>query len=120
MEMAKEKVKVKLINDEEVEVTIRKYITKPQKEEIAKRFTDRIQLRGDDNLWSVDYPGIINAFIEKLWSPEDNIGITLNDIVPGSIEVYIAPKVKDFLKMGAKQESSEPSTESSTQENAKT
>jgi hypothetical protein len=100
MEMSKEDIKVRLINDEEVTVKIKKYLTMPQKQELTKRFTNRLQIRGNDNIWEIDICGLTNAIIEKLWSVEDNVGISLSDVVPESIEPYIGPKVKDFLSMG--------------------
>jgi len=101
MDFAKEEVQVTLIDGTETKVWLRKYINLPQKQELLRKHTDKLRIRGNEGgEWIVDFTGLLKSTIEMIYVKEDNPGITIDDIVPQTIEPHVAEMVKGFLLMG--------------------
>lgn len=100
MEFAKEEVLVTLVDGTERNIWLKKYINMPQKQQLLKQYTEKLKMRGNDAEWLIDFPGLQKGLLDILWCPVENKEITLNDVVPESIEPYVTEKMKDFLTLG--------------------
>ena len=100
MEFAKEEVQVTLIDGTETKVWLHKYINMPQKQDLLKRYTEKLKMKGSDVEWIVDLPGLQKGLLDILWCTTENKDITVNDIVPESVEGYLKDKMKNFLTLG--------------------
>lgn len=99
VDFAKESIKCKLIDDTDTEVVFYKYINMPQKQELLRKHTDKLIVRGSEPEWVVDLPALYGSVLNMLFVTSDN-NFKVTDIVPESIEEYIGAKVKSFLTLG--------------------
>ena len=99
VDFAKEKIKGKLVDDSDVEIVMYKFINMPQKQELLRKYTDKLRVRGTEPEWVVDLPGLYSGVLNQLFVVTDN-EFKVVDIVPESIEEYIGKKVKSFLTLG--------------------
>ncbi len=97
---AKETVKGKLVDDSEVDIVFYKYINMPQKQELLRKYTDKLKINsGSEPIWEVDFCGLYAGVLDRLFVKEDN-QFKMEDIVPESVEEYIGKKVQSFLMLG--------------------
>lgn len=99
VDFAKEIIKGKLVDDTTVDIVFYKYINMPQKQELLRKYTDKLKVRGNEPVWEVDFSGLYQGVLEKLFVVSDN-QFKIEDIVPESIEDYIGQKVQSFLTLG--------------------
>jgi len=99
VDFAKETIKGKLVDDTEVDIVFYKYINMPQKQEILKKYTDKLKVRGSEPIWEVDFSGLYQGVLDRLFVKDDN-KFKMEDIVPESVEEYIGQKVQGFLTLG--------------------
>jgi hypothetical protein len=99
VDFAKETIKGKLVDDTEVDIVFYKYINMPQKQEILRKYTDKLKVKGNEPIWEVDFSGLYQGVLDKLFVESDN-NFKVTDIVPESVEEYIGKKVQGFLTLG--------------------
>lgn len=99
VDFAKETIKGKLVDDSVVDIVFYKYINMPQKQALLSKYTDKLKVKGNEPVWEVDFSGLYQGVLERLFVKEDN-NFKIDDIVPESIEDYMSKKVQSFLTLG--------------------
>ncbi len=96
---ATETIKGKLIDDSDVDIVFKKYITMPQKQALLKEYSQNIKVRNGVPEWEVNLSGFYGGLLKVIFVKESN-NFGVDDIVPESVEGYLGEKINNFLIMG--------------------